>query len=283
MGNCEEYGRHLTEAISLGGGQAVLSVRETSAGSFTLVSNSIDMPVAGVAEFGTEVLLSDCKFLAYDGVIERISEINFLLESSISTGSPLAIYARGYGYEVVSTLLHNWRNKRLRVLPLTPANDPQNFWFADLPYVTCVEPITSSLQNWDNLHSIGSIRITQGILSIQDQKASDRAALRRSQITREGDEIGANRALVDERAGRLSSRKIEINLGRDMGDAIGITKDRIGCLIRLHMHSRGDVLVTRSFAGSSIVIPAKSDIVGQQTASSLVKEMQTRSTVVQDV
>lgn len=283
LGDCPEVGEHLLTAIELGGAQAILNLKATDRDSFTLVSDSIDIPVTGVAEFGSDIHLSDCRIVSFDGVIERISEINLLLESSIASNGPLVLYSRGYGYEVISTLLHNWRCKRLRVIPLTPSNDIQNFWFADIPPITSEEFAQNQIPKWDNLLVLDTVKITNGIMSIQDGTARDKAAHRRAVISREGQDVGINRALVDERAGRLTSRKVEIQLGNELGDASGIVKDRFDALLRVHMHSRGEFVVTRGFAGTSFTLPARSDIVGHQTATSLLSELETRVTVVQDV
>lgn len=283
LSDCADLGHHLLQAINLGGAQAIMGIKTTDRDSFTLVSDSIDVPITGVAEFGSDIHLSNCRVVSFDGVIERVSEINILLESSIASDGPLVLYARGYGYEVISTLLHNWRCKRLRVIPLTPSNDIQNFWFADLPTVTSNDSTSEQVPKWDNLLSLESVKITNGIMSIQDSVAREKAASRRVVISREGQDIGINRSLVDERVGRLTSRKVEIQLGNDLGDASGIVKDRFDALLRVHMHSRGDFMVTRKFAGTSFTLPAKSDIVGQQSASSLVRELETSVMVVQDV
>jgi len=278
-----DMGSHILEAIEMGGAQAVLSLKETDRDSFILVSDSIDIPVTGVAEFGSDILLSNCRFVAYDGVIERVSEINALLEASVGHDSPIAIYARGYGYEVVSTLLHNWRCKKLRVIPLTPSSDTHNFWFADLPFITSVEDIPFTVPTWDKLRSLNTVRITQGFASIQDETARELAAMRRKELGREAHEIGIEKSLIDDRAGRLSSRKVEVNLGRDMDEGAGISRDRVGSLLRLHMHARGDFVVTRSFGDKDFTIPLRSDTIGCDVSRSLVSELQTTTMVMHDV
>lgn len=282
-GGCLEVGHHILGAIEMGGAQAVLSLKETDKDSFVLISDSIDIPVTGVAEFGSDINLSDCRFFSFDGVIERISEVNSLLEASISSGGPLVVYARGYGYEVVSTLLHNWRCRKLRIIPLTPANDVHNFWFADIPYVTSLESNPYTIPTWDKLRPLESVRITEGFVSIQDRNSRELASLRRQELSREAQDIGIEKSLVDDRASRLTSRKVEVNLGRGMGESVGINRDRVGAILRLHMHSRGDFVVTRFYESKGFTLPIRSDIIGNDVAKSLINELQTNVMVVHDV
>ena len=93
------------DSIGAAGPHSTMIVKESSGKSHIRVVDSLEIPVIPTAEFGDNFTFRNVKFLCYDGVIESVSEINVILEKCIASGSPLVIYARGYGYEVVSTLL----------------------------------------------------------------------------------------------------------------------------------------------------------------------------------
>lgn len=61
--------------------------------------------------------LENSKIIFIDGIIEKISEIHLLLETSSLSKSPLIIMARGFGADVVHTLSENYKTKKLNVVP----------------------------------------------------------------------------------------------------------------------------------------------------------------------
>ena len=52
-----------------------------------------------------------------DGKIEKVSEIDSLLRSSHENGQTILLMARDFSPDVVSTLNHNYKSKKLKVLP----------------------------------------------------------------------------------------------------------------------------------------------------------------------
>lgn len=62
--------------------------------------------------------LTNCGIVFYDGVIERVSEIDSFLQSAFSSKKNIAIFARGYGPEVALTLSENHTKGRMHVFPL---------------------------------------------------------------------------------------------------------------------------------------------------------------------
>jgi len=273
----------VSETISAAGPQATVNVKETEKQTYSLILDSIDIPVSPIGEFGSEVVLGECRVLSYDGVIERVSEINAIAERCSSENSALVIYARGFGYEVVATLLHNWRTKRLRILPVSAkSDDMQNFWFCDLPQLLTFSPVENSLRNYENLRISERVTLSSGILSISDKEISMISSKTREKISKESEDIGVEKNWVDERIRRLSSRKVEISIGNDYASSKGIVKDRVGTAVRYLTSARSRGVVNRAIFGRDILVPVVADITGREVAESLRKELQTSTLVVSD-
>lgn len=62
---------------------------------------------------------SDVKCLVVDGLIEKVSEIDSLLQRCNESKRTMAIFARGYSEEVASTLRVNFLRKTLNVMPIS--------------------------------------------------------------------------------------------------------------------------------------------------------------------
>jgi len=62
--------------------------------------------------------LENCGLIFYDGVIERVSEIDHFLQSAFSSKKNIAIFARGYGPEVSLTLSENHSKGQMHVFPI---------------------------------------------------------------------------------------------------------------------------------------------------------------------
>jgi hypothetical protein len=273
----------LKETIVQAGSLSTINVKETEKMTYSHVTDSIDIPVTPIGEFGDDITLSDCRFLAYDGVIERVSEINSIIERCSSEKSSLVIYARGYGYEVVATLLHNWRVGKLRVIPVSArADDIQNFWFMDLPALFTQTPAENGLRNYENLLALDRVTLSSGNLTISDRSASSKAITLRERISKDSAEMGVEKNWVEERTRRLSSRKVEIVIGSDYASSKGVTKDRIGTVIRYLSSARVKGVVERDILGKAVWVPVAADMVGRDSAHSLRRELQTSTLVVQD-
>lgn len=276
-------GRLVKETVEQAGSLTTINVKETEKVTYSHVVDSIDIPVSPIGEFGEDVTLGDCRFLAYDGVIERVSEINSIIERCAAEKSALVIYSRGYGYEVVATLLHNWRNGKLRVLPVSArADDIQNFWFVDLPTLFTHSPVENGPRNYENLIPMERVTLTSGNLTVSDRLASSKAVTLREKMSRDSAAMGVERNWVEERMRRLSSRKVEIVIGNEYSSSKGITKDRVGTVIRYLSSARSRGVVSRNVLGKNLWVPIMADIVGRDGAESLRRELQTSTLVVQD-
>jgi len=271
------------DSIGAAGPHSTMIVKESSGKSHIRVVDSLEIPVIPTAEFGDNFTFRNVKFLCYDGVIESVSEINVILEKCIASGSPLVIYARGYGYEVVSTLLHNWRLGKLRVLPVSAnQEDIQNFYFVDIPKIVEREELHSSIgERFESLREISKISLNGRTLTIEDPDCS----LIAQDIAREVSSETVSRdaaAFVQERARRLSSRKIEFWVGSEHGSSAGVYRDRLDQIVRFVLMSRRHGVFGVKSSSGIVHIPANCADIVEETFLSLKLESNTRTAVVLD-
>ncbi len=271
----------LLDSLEMGGASAMLGIKESERPTHIVISDSIDLPVSGYPEFGNDITLPNCRILSYDGVIERVSEINVILEDCVKSECSLVIYARGYGYEVVSTLLHNWRLGKLRVIPVScVASDLQNFWFADLP--SLFGRGDSHMPKLCDLEDAGHVSIRDGVVSIRSQRISEQAATLRNNLREDALQAGIDKSLIDERIRRLSSRRSDIVLGPELGNARGIAKDRLGSVVRYFVAARQDGNLSIPIGGRQLWFPVRSYIAATATKNSILTELNTRTMVIHD-
>ena len=273
----------IIESIDAAGPHSTMIVKENNGKSHIRIVDSLEIPVVPVSEFGDNITLRSAKFLCYDGVIETVSEINVVLEKCIASGSPMVIYARGYGYEVVSTLLHNWRAGKLRVLPVTANQDDiQNFYFVDIPKIVENEEVHASLgERFDSLRDISKISMNGKAITIEDSQCSAVSHEIARKIS--GEKVSRDSAeFVQERARRLSSRKIEFWVGSEHGTSAGVFRDRVDQIIRFVMMSRRHGIFDLKSGNETIHIPTVCADMVEETFRSIMLESNTNTTVVID-
>lgn len=280
------------EGLEHAGPLSTLSVHEDSKASYIEVHDSLEIPVSPIAEFGDKIELRDARFLSYDGVIERVSEINALLESSLSTESPVVIYARGFGYEVISTLLHNWKLDKLRVLPVSEhRTDVMNFYFKDLPRLTSVDIPPDGLQScFEKLAVLSVVSLEKNVVSIRDKHVSKKSRQLIEELFTDKNIPQGATSYVTERARRLSSRRIEFHVGNDIGDAAIVQKDRINHLVRFILSARKTGVANISTCNNDIStcnnrrldVPLTTIKIVEDTFRSIMLECNTNSVVVLD-
>lgn len=107
----------LLQAIDVAGfrGRIALERTESSTLSVEKVSGyTFDLCPA----FTVNVVMTDPRVVVIDGLIESVSEMHHLLESSHNAREPLVIFARGLGPDVINTLKVNFDCGRLLVVPV---------------------------------------------------------------------------------------------------------------------------------------------------------------------
>ena len=276
----EESSSPFIDSLEKAGPDAVVSVRNSSTKeSIIKVSDSIEISCDGVSEFGDKIELHSCRFLTIDGIVESVSEINRILTNCSESGEPLVIYSRGWGYEVVSTLLHNWRIGRLKVIPVSCKQDPSSeYYFSDLPVSingnVSFQGASCSLKD---LQMLSTVVLENGRISIRDKNASERSRNHISEIMKDSGKVDIGK-WASERARLLSSRKIEFFIGEDAGTDSGIFSDRFNFAVRFYLETRksGVVLVDGNY------FPTTSLVVSKTFCDSLRRELKGFTAIVID-
>jgi len=190
---------------------------------------------------GGRVLMNNPKIAVIDGIIEQPHEIHNILESSYRTGQPCIVVARGFHGDVSNTLASNYTNGHMRVIPCKVAYDEVGSnQINDISSVTGSRLVTALMGDvirdleWDELCEIQSAEITENHLKINDRGGRVRVArVRRDLLDRyQTAKIDVERDILDKRLASLIGDGIKITLGTDLGDQLGITRDRIEIGIR---------------------------------------------------
>ena len=165
------------------------------------------------------------KVLLVDGIIEKISEIDSLLNSFVNTEEPLVIFARGFGYEVVSTLLLNVHRGTLKVFPIAvPITEKNPNTIVDIA-AACNSDIISTVKgevistvSFDSLLSVDKIAIKNKECVINNYGARGRVASLVQDLIKRRDDMDSNsmddigKEMIESRIKSLSSRVIKIIL-----------------------------------------------------------------------
>jgi hypothetical protein len=279
----KSLGLSIVESLIAAGPNAIVDVEEIDGQTFIKVDDCLEIRASVPGEFGEKIELRSVNFFTFDGIIEKVSEINRLLEDLSSKDEPSIILARGFGYEVVSTLLHNWRLKKLKVIPATILGDPlDNFLFIDLPEIIKGNRIfVDDIWN-ERAEMIDLIEIENNKITIFDPRKSIQANLVSKKIIEESSSNPEMREWAQMRARKMSSRKITIYLGREYGGLRGIVKDRIQSLIRFVLFSRKDGISLVKIQNKNIILPSQSLIEAKKAAKSFVNTMKTTKAIIQN-
>jgi len=225
---------------------------------------------------------SDCRVCLIDGIIENVGEIHHLLEFFNKNKLPLLIAARGFADDVISTLSTNMVRKTLNCMPfVVGVNERSVNTLADMG-ILCGCDVVSSLKGElissidpETLPSVNSIIHNVGSLTISSSNNKHAVILHKTRIEEKRSE--SHEMMSDyylERINFLAGECINITLGKDHGDLIGLRHDRIEFLIRLHnVISRFGIVDINRFKQLSVLsnigiqnIPAKSVLDGCVTA-----------------
>lgn len=110
---------------------------------------------------------NNCKVLLVDGLVEKISELDQILQQAFQTKQPMAIIALGFSEEVVATLKTNQDRGFLDVIPIRVNSDLESLNLVNDISVVCGKEAVSSLkgelltyQTWENLPTVDKIRVT---------------------------------------------------------------------------------------------------------------------------
>ena len=229
--NIEILQDSMVRSVEVGGSNCSMNIIKNSRKSYVSCNDCFSFPVIQVKEFGNNIDFSNCYLVVYDGVIESVSQIDKIINQHLEKESPVVLFTRGFGYEVVSTLLHNWTAGKTKIVPITSTVDLiSEFVVKDLSF--CLKNEDNRL-NLDDNFLIKQIKIEDSKLLIQDENISKNSKELISNIVKESIEFGALKEIVGERIKFLSSRRIEIGIGKEFGSASNIIFDRIDYINRI--------------------------------------------------
>jgi len=119
----------------------------------------------------------ECKVVIIDGLLEKVSEINHLLQHAFDTKQSMVIFALGFSEEVGMTLRTNYDRGLLDVQPVRIPTDLESLNMVnDLSSVCGTLPISSMkgdmiiFTKWEDLPTIEKIKITETQTVIENSK-----------------------------------------------------------------------------------------------------------------
>ena len=236
------------EACALAGSVGSIKInRDSFKASSIELKNGYNFPISIVPEFCMmtrceEWSAHDPTIILIDGIIESVGEINHLLEGFHRTGKQCLLIARGFYEEVIATLSTNFKRHTLNVVPAIAHGDLEGINILSDLAIACRMDVVSSLKG-ELISSIdpASLKTVEHVLintkSLRITNASTiinvRHHIRQLQLRRNESIIEDKIELYNKRIMSLSANNIEINLGKDIGDEIGILQDRIDVCIRM--------------------------------------------------
>lgn len=117
------------------------------------------------------------KVLIIDGIVEKVSELDKILNKSMETKQPLVLISRGFSEEVIATLKANNDYGNFNILPVRLGADLESINIASDIAVVCGADVVSSLKgdmiyliDYDTLPTVEFIRATATELTIENGK-----------------------------------------------------------------------------------------------------------------
>ena len=117
--------------------------------------------------------IEDASVICFDGIVEKVSEIHSILESSASENKSLVIFAHGFSPDVSNTLFKNYESGSLKVFPFV-VKDKENSWkkFEEANYFTVKRENFRqiSMIKVDDLSQASEVDFENGSCIIYDEK-----------------------------------------------------------------------------------------------------------------
>lgn len=190
----------------------------------------------------------DVKIVIIDGMIERVSEIEGLLNDLSEIKQPALIFARSFSNEVISTLAFNKMRDTLDVIPIEVPYDFENAnSLKDIAVIAGIDVRSSlkgeliSTMKMKDLGTLKKVSIFQGKIKIEDEK-NNKNVLAHAALLKE--ELGClksygkaamenetenleKRRIISLRIKNLSSYHANVSLSKSLGESYGIMMDRL--------------------------------------------------------
>ena len=171
-----------------------------------------------------EIKKYDVKVLVINGIIEKCSEIDHILNASKINSESVILVAMGYGDEVLATLKMNYKFKRLDIIPLAINCNEENLNILKDISVVCNTRYVSadrgdilSTIKYNELNNIEEILITDNKITIKNDKNIDNVKLHLENLRNKCDETNSRAAslLIQDRIKSLSSEYVTLYLNSD--------------------------------------------------------------------
>lgn len=224
------------DSIVNGGSNCSVVVSKSEGASYVSCSDDLSFPAIQIKEFGENIEFSNPYVSCYNGVVERISQLERIINFQTENNAEVVILARGFSYDVVSTLLYNWNNKRLKIVPITCDVDwTSEFVMKDLSI--CLN-INEENLGVDSLRLVEKAKILNSKLMICDRECSLNAKKLSNEISLDMKNNPSIKEFANYRLKFLSTRKITIAVGNEFGEAKEMITDRIDFLNRCIISSK---------------------------------------------
>ena len=216
----------INESIKLSGLEGIIQVENSHNENYSVeAKNGYKFPVKifkpFLGPFGTWNQV-DVKFFLVDGILEKVSEIDKILNKSFQTKIPLVIAAQGFSEEILGTLKINNDAKKLNVFPIVVGNDLESLNLLNDISVVTGSRVISTLNgdmvifaDYDDLPLVDYVMCNENGLLIKHSKNEAEVSqqintlvkrkLKQSNIV----DIGV---LFDKRITNLLSHTISLNL-----------------------------------------------------------------------
>jgi hypothetical protein len=117
----------ISECLKLSGLEGIIQIENSHNENYSVeVKNGYRFPVKIFKPFlgplGTWNQV-EVKFFLVDGILEKVSEIDKILNKSYQTKIPLVIVAQGFSEEILSTIKINNDTKKFNIFPVVVGND----------------------------------------------------------------------------------------------------------------------------------------------------------------
>ncbi len=206
------------------------------------ISLAAEIPPVFISQVGRKLSLEDCGVIIIDGAVLNVSEVHHILSNAHECKKPIAIFASQIHDEVANTLAVNWKQNKLRVLPIVLGTQLEDLnQIKDLSEIVGCIPITKDTGQRASNIKFDEIKYTQGVEVVpekQEVKVSfypSRFPVVIAQRNRLQEQIKQEKIqdvidIMKKRLSRLNCRSVNLGLACTSYEE-GILRDRIGSML----------------------------------------------------
>lgn len=162
------------------------------------------------------------KVMIVDGLVEKVSEIDLILQKAFELKQPTVIIAHGFSEEVAATCKQNMDLGNLDVMPIRMHSDLNSInIISDIATVCGASPITHHMGNlismttWDSLAEVPRFRVSRTETTIENPDSRGAVAMQVQRLMSKRQDRGTIddvKNLLDDRMRRLVSGAVLLHL-----------------------------------------------------------------------